>query len=357
MNDSMKFYVGSYSIPSEWAGSPVGRGVGISIAQIDSRTGRMNIDATIPEINPSFLAIDSDARTLWATTEPQSGGDLLTYSVTAPTDVELIGRTAAGADSPCHIEVDIAWRLAFVSHYHGHLLALHKLAADGTSLGSPFTVTPPGIVGGVDRSDRIARPHSSLRINHDELIVADTGRDSILLYQITDDMRLSLISSVALPPGTGPRHLAWSDSVQTVYVSNQEGGSVAALQHTMGTNGPDLLLTQVLDARGLGRARPRPSEILLHPEGHLVYMANRGDDSLSIFEIISENGQLALVNCIDTRGSNPRHFNVSRDGQLLLVANGKSDTVVSFSLEDRGRSIEPTGERLDVGTPSCIIFD
>ncbi|WP_425563820.1 lactonase family protein [Rhodoglobus aureus] len=357
MKDTHRFYIGSYSIPSSWAGSPVGHGVGISVAQINSASGAMLVESEVAEINPSFLAIDSASHRLWATTEPQVGGELLTYSLDTDNEIELLARTSAGADAPCHVEVDVAKELAFVSHYHGHSLAVHALSEGGSSHATPHVISTPAVVGGLDRSDRSARPHSSVRIRDDELVVADTGRHSVVLYRVGNDAKLTLVDSLALPIGTGPRHLAWSEQLQTVYVSNQEGGSVGAIRRSEIDNKVSLVLTRISPARGLGRARPRPSEVAMHPRGDLVYMANRADDSLSVFEIVDTDGRLSLVRSVDGLGSNPRHFSISPSGQFLLIANGGSDEVVSFWLDDGGRSPKWTGQRLEIGTPSSVVFE
>ena len=49
--------------------------------------------------------------------------------------------------------------------------------------------------------------------------------------------------------------------------------------------GPRLVLRGNLFDRGLGRADTVPSEIAVHPGWDVCYLANRTDNSLSIFSI------------------------------------------------------------------------
>ena len=51
---------------------------------------------------------------------------------------------------------------------------------------------------------------------------------------------------------------------------------------------------------------------------------------------------------IDVMGGNPRHFAVAPGGEWLVVANQNSDELTVFHLEDRGRRLACTGQRVAV---------
>ena len=85
-------------------------------------------------------------------------------------------------------------------------------------------------------------------------------------------------------------------------------------------------------------------------------MANRSDNSISVFSLESERGDLALHSSVDAMGSNPRYFRVSPDGRWLIVANQDSDDLTVFRVEDEGRSLSYTGARFTVATPTAICF-
>lgn len=354
MSHEYPFAIGSYSIPSPWVGSPHAHGNGISFAVLDSATGAMRIEKTVHEVNPSFMRVDRRARKLWVTTEPQFGGELLTFHGGVDGVGQLIARAPTGADAPCHFDIDAVRRLAFVSHFHGHAVSVLPLDDDGAAREPVALLTSPTVIGGVDRSDALSRPHSATRVRGDELIVTDTGRDLVLLYRVDGDSVVRLIDTLVVPIATGPRHLAWSERMSTAFVSHQEAASLGVVRLEDTRDGPRLRLVNEVGSPGLGRARPRPSEITMHPEGDVVYMANRIDNSLSIFEVAREGARVELVDCIDVVGSGPRHFALTEDGRFLLVANGDSDEVQSFRVADGGRRVEWSGERLEVATPNFI---
>lgn len=356
MSHEYPFIIGSYSIPSPWVGSPLAHGDGISFAVLDSRTGAMRVEKTIHEINPSFMRVDRHAQRVWVTTEPQFGGELLTFRGDAGGVGELLGRTSTGADAPCHFDIDPVRRLAFVSHFHGHCVSVLPLDDEGVAQEAVDLLASPTVIGDIDRSDVESRPHAALRVRADEVIVTDTGRDLVLLYCLGDDGAVHLADTLVMPTATGPRHLAWSPGLSTAFVSHQEDASLGVVRLEDTPSGPRLRLVDVVPSPGLGRAKPRPSEITLHPNGEVIYMANRIDNSLSVFEVTDEGARVELVDCVDVLGASPRQFALTQDARFLLVANGDSDEVQSFWVSADGRRIEWSGERLEVATPNFIAF-
>lgn len=175
-----------------------------------------------------------------------------------------------------------------------------------------------------------------------------------MLFGMRGGADFELVDTLALRRGTGPRHMAWVEATSTVYVSNQEAGSLGVIRLEDSESGPRLRHVHEMETRGVGRAQPRPSEVVVHPNGRIVYMANRVDDSLSVFEIDADAERVDLLASVEVVGSNPRHFGVTPDGRFLLVANAVSDDVVSFRAGADGRELEWTGERLELATPNFI---
>jgi 6-phosphogluconolactonase len=292
-----------------------------------------------------------------AITEPELGGDIVSYCTNALGELELIGGLPTGADAPCHLAVDWRQRRCFVAHYHGGSVAVLSLSDSSAPLERLAIGTPPTAARGEDRSHTRSRPHASLLLAGNELLVTDAGRDFVLLYKIRpESSELELLDAVPLPRGAGPRHMAHGRGADVIYVSNQNSGGVSIIARTAASEGPRLELRGAVPATGLGRARPVPSEIAMHPNLDIVYMANRMDDSLSIFSIESDRGELAPRGCVDVRGRNPRHFAVSPDGKWLIVANQDSDELTSFRIIEGGCGLEWTGRRNPMATPTAICF-
>lgn len=358
LSKTIPFHIGSYSIPSPWAGAPHAHGAGIRCAKLDLDSGEIVFGPALGEINPSFLARDDEAGLLWAITEPEMGGEILCCRVDDLGGIRVIGRSRTGADAPCHIAIDSRRRLGFVAHYHGGAVAAVSLADPGQPRRIAL-LRSPALMCGQDRGGLTSQPHASLPIGENELLVTDTGRDAVLLYKFAgeeDDAAFDLLDALPLRIGSGPRHMARRAGGDIVYVSNQNSGGVSTVTRVLTDAGPRLELRGVVRAVTLGRDRPVPSEIALHPSGGFVYMANRGDNSLSLFGVDSETGVLSAKGCVDIRGRNPRHFAISPDGKYLIVANQDSDDLALFAVSDGGGAVVWTGKTFACATPTAICF-
>jgi 6-phosphogluconolactonase (cycloisomerase 2 family) len=250
------FLVGSYSMPSPWAGAPDAHGAGIVLANLDTDSGTVHVRSAHHEINPSFLVRSGPNGLLWVT-EPEKGGELVAFREDAVGGLDLIGRLGTGADAPCHIAIHPARRFAFAAHYQGGLVSSLALGDDGRATAVLALTEPPGNVAGEDRSRTLPRPHATLIAGESEVIVTDTGRDLVLLYRVVTPghgLRLELLDALALPTGTGPRHLAQASGGNIVYVSNQNSGGVSIVERVADAERPRLALRGLVAERGLGRA-------------------------------------------------------------------------------------------------------
>ena len=352
---TVRVYIGSYSISSPWAGAEGAVGQGITCAEIDVETGDSVVLGTTSLVNPSYLLADPRRGRLYALTECEGPGEVVAYDV-EPSSGELSEswRVASGADAPCHLALDASGDSLLVSHYNGHRLSRLPLGADGRP-GTVTTVEPPARPGAAAP----ARPHSATALpDTGDVLVPDTGRDQLLRYRLGDpssgEHPLAEVARLTLPADHGPRTLALLADKQVVYVSNQTAGSISVVGYGQADD-PGLELLQTVDSPGLGRSRSVPSEVAVHPSGEVVYLANRRDDSLSVF-VIGADGALELAGAVDTVGRTPRHFGITPDGRLLLVANQHSGVVTSFEIASRGRELRPLAPRLELGAPSCVLF-
>ena len=67
-------------------------------------------------------------------------------------------------------------------------------------------------------------------------------------------------------------------------------------------------------------------------------------------------GVLAPVGWESTQGKTPRFFALDPDGATLYVANQDSDTIVCFRVDPFRGLLTPTGQVIQTGSPSSIVF-
>ena len=76
-----------------------------------------------------------------------------------------------------------------------------------------------------------------------------------------------------------------------------------------------------------------PSDIRIHPNAKFVYSANRGDDSVAVFNIDEGTGRLTRVEIVKTGGQGPREMNIEPSAKFLFVCNLQSNDVTTFALD------------------------
>ena len=73
-----------------------------------------------------------------------------------------------------------------------------------------------------------------------------------------------------------------------------------------------------------------------------------------MFSIDPESGRLTAVDHTPTQGSYPRNFNLDPTGKWLIALNRESNTVVIFAVDPQTGKLTPTGQVLDLRSPSCL---
>lgn len=350
-------YVGTYTEPKPWAKEASGHG--LIRLELDLGSGILEMVDTYGGIaDPSYFTYSEDRRSLYAITEAGSDAEAVAFAVGREGNLAETWRVRTGAASPCHVAIGgDDDDLLMVSHYNGHRFSVIPFGKNGPT-GAPVVLNPAL----ADLGDlREARPHSALRLPTTRLVaIADTGRDCIVFYRVTNEVGGGGISctlewKVRMPVGCAPRHLAIHPTLKTLYVSNQGNATVGVLRsEDCGWSGRvEHCQTAATVAEEWGRG-VHPAEILVHPAGRYVYVANRGYDSLAVLEVIDSVGRLAMCDVVPTPGQNPRHFSVTRDGRLGLIGFQDSNRVESFVVDDNGRHVTWTGGGVCVGTPVCV---
>jgi len=158
-----------------------------------------------------------------------------------------------------------------------------------------------------------------------------------------------------LPPGSGPRHIAFSRDGKLLYVLSELKDNVTtfrwdAAKGALESTGP------ALSALPAAYAGPKSgAEIAVHPAGKFLYSSNRGHDSIAIYAIAAD-GKLTASGHEPTRGKTPRNFAIDPSGKFLLAANQDSSTIAVFRIDEKTGKLAPVGDPITVPTPVSILF-
>ena len=191
-------------------------------------------------------------------------------------------------------------------------------------------------------------------------LACDLGLDQVMIYKLNPAsaaLAANTPAFAAVPPGSGPRHLAFSPNGKNVYVVNEMGCTVT----TFAWDGLAGTLTAAETVRLLPPSEPvkaayTAAEIAVSPDGRFVYATVRGHDSVSVLAVDGKDGRLAPVENVPCGGKFPRGMGIDPTGRWLIVANQKSETVTVFGINAATGRLAPTGQVLSVGAPVDVEF-
>lgn len=335
---------------------------GVYTTQYDVDTGSLTLTHSVNGLqNPTFLAIDAANNRLYALgegvgAEGQKCGAASAYSINLESgELSLLNKELTLPATTCHIMLDNTNQVVMVTSYHGGMVGLSPILADG-QLGTTADIQQHHGASLLPVQDR-PRAHSVFVDRANRYVgVCDLGLDKIIVYKLDiAEKRLIPHSEVSITPGSGPRHFAFHPSYKFGYVINELGSTVTAFSYDeeQGT------LTEFQTISTLPTSYDGENacaDIHVSPDGRYLYGSNRGHDSIVVYAIDEQTGQLSVVEHASTLGKHPRNFGLSPDGRFVLVANKDSDNIVSFSRDESIGKLVPTGSVLELSQPVCIKF-
>ncbi len=282
-----------------------------------------------------------------------------------------------GGSDTCHLNLNPAGTWLAAASYTSGTLTLVPVLEDGL-LGDPVVVSAPAGSGPVPVRQEAPHLHFVLFLDDDRLLVTDLGADRILEYSIRDLIGADTSRPAAvhpLPAGTGPRHLALLPGLPEAGIAGPHLAVVGELDSRLHlldlepgpqgftevavvpTHGPDQDPDTVRDNL--------PSHLVVSPDGTLVYVANRGRDTIGV---IRRSGTPELVAEVSCGGAWPRHIALGAAGgkggveagveaggaPVLYAALERDDAVVVLPLDAEGIPGD-AGTRVTVWRPGFVL--
>lgn len=334
---------------------------GIYSARFDAATGKLSTPTLAAEAaSPSFLAIHPNRRYVYAANEINSFQDKPAGSISAfaieGSNLKLINAVSSKGTGPCHVATDRTGRWLFAANYNGGSVAAFPIQANG-GLGEASSFFQHTLTSVTPRQNG---PHAHVVVLSPDnrfLLVADLGGDRVFVYRFDEKSgKLTPNEPAAgiLPPGSGPRHVAFSKDGRLLYVLNELNATVT----TFGWDAKSGSLTDMGSVSALPAGytgNKSGAEIVVHPTGKFLYTSNRGHDSIAIFAI-GADGKLTAVGHQPTGGRTPRNFTIDPSGKFLLAANQDSGNISIFRIDANTGRLTPAGGPVDVPAPVSILF-
>jgi 6-phosphogluconolactonase len=187
------------------------------------------------------------------------------------------------------------------------------------------------------------------------IAAADLGIDKVQTIRLSDG-GLVRVATASLPPGAGPRHIAFHLNGQVLYVVNELNATLTVFTYDPATGQIGKAL-QTISTEPPGYSGPHSTaEIAVHPSGKFLYASNRGYNSIIGYRIDPETSLLSVIGHATKDVSFPRNFAIDPSGRWLYVANQKGDTIVQFEINAGTGELKPTGRITATITPVAIVF-
>ena len=345
-----RFYLGVYARPSN--------GEGIYTGLLDSATGRLGpVTLAVKANSPNYLALSPDASHLYAVTT-DDGGSVSAFNIGKDGALSFLNRVSSGGAGPSHLTVDLSGKNVLVANYTAGSIACIRINGDG-SLGDRSSMVT--FVGSGPDPVRQKKPfaHSiSTDITGHFVFTCDLGTDHVWTYRFdaaAGQFQGPVDIQGSVPPGSGPRHLAFGPDHDFAYVNGEMGRNVTVFSCDKSTGSLTRLQTLPL-VPGAGPAQGiTTAEVVCHPSGKWLYVSSRGDDIIAVFAI-GADGKLTFVQDAPALVKVPRGFGIDPSGHWLIAAGQEDNRIAVLAIAQDTGNLSPAGQQATVPSPVCVLF-
>lgn len=348
-----------------------GASKGIYRYRFDSTRGEISAkpEQLVVVSNPSWLTQSADQRHLYAVNENGPGqtdtvGKVTSFSINPQTHaIDQLNEVETQGDEPTHASLSKDGSLLFVANYAVHpepggSAVAMGVAADGSLLPVVQQERHPASHVDAERQSG-SHVHSVVSAPNGRYVyVSDLGADKVFIYRLDPGNKQwplgpATPSVVALPPGSGPRHLIFDAKNKYAYLTLEMTAQVAKFDYRSG--GLDMGNISNLDRPG----GPKGSAGALHlsADGRFLYVSNRGAvNELVVFAVNPETGDLREIQRRSVDGDHPREFGIDPSGQFVLIANQKSNAIVVVQRDVKTGLLGKTVQSFAIDSPSDLKF-
>jgi 6-phosphogluconolactonase len=271
-------------------------------------------------------------------------------------DLRLINQVPSMGADPAHLSVSKSGKYVLVANYSGGSVSSFKILPDGSlqlAASVQHSGSGPHSNQGAPHAHFIANDHQGERV-----FVADLGIDQVLVYALdesTGALTPNLPPFGAVPPGSGPRHVAFEKHGRRVYTNNELAQTVTVFARDEATHA----LTPIQTVSSLLPGDPREgqsSEIVMSADGDHLYVANRGPNSIAVFDVSKDSGTLRLKATVSCGGNWPRDFKLDPSGSFIVLGNNRSGEVKTFALHHDTGLPSDTGVQVALNQVANVVF-
>jgi len=336
----------------------------IYILLLDSTTGNLSLVSKLTGYSPYWLVIHPSGKYLFAVT--QTGGvaslavDSTTGALTEINEVSTPGPTV-------HMSVDPQGTRLFVASYTSGTISTFDFNPNTGQIGSMSSTLKFYGHGTNPLRQEAPHPHSinvDPKSNGRFVLIPDLGLDIVFSFEVVFGIftNTTYTSTTHLPPGSGPRHMAFHPTLPVAYVLSEMGGTVTVFNYL--TSFGELVMpplqmvhTIPVEFNGFNKA----AEIIIDSSGRWLFASNRGfasppSNSIVVYAI-ELSGLLTQQASYSSGGKFPRGVALSPEEGILVGGGQDSNNVATFRLDRTTGILTPSGHNLtNIATPITFAF-
>lgn len=298
----------------------------------------------IKAANPTYLAVFD--QTIISIIKDQEKGGIACYRFDGERYVKL-SQYVEDQTPPAYVAVNPEHNLIFDANYHTGMINLYRLNPAGKiQLLDQYSNTGKGI-----KPEQDASHFHYVNLAPDgRLITCDLGTDEIILFDISQK-KLTVSEKIKVNLGFGPRHLIFHPNGKYFYCVGELGSAVKVF--TYGFEIRELASYPTIPASFT--EHNGASAIKIAENGKNLYIANRGFNSIIVFEILNQGATLREIQNISTEGDFPRDFALNDQEKVLLVGNQNTDDGTLYQIEPKG-TLKIIQKKISFHEPTFIQF-
>jgi 6-phosphogluconolactonase (cycloisomerase 2 family) len=343
-------YVGCYTTPDR-----DGRGDGIHVYRLNSAGDQWTEMQHVGGLeNPSLFTLRRDQSILYSV---HGGRNLVSaFSVDVVSGrLTLVNQMDCQGNNPVDAALDPTERFLVVGNYGTGTVAVLPLEPDGRLAPVSQLVTLTGTPGPDPVQQKSSHPHAVIfDPSGGYVIVPDKDFDKTFLFRFAGGrLEPTQQASIASKPGAAPRHTAFHPSLPILYVNNELDSTVTVFDWDAGRATEAQVVSTIPHGHD---GRNTTAEIAASPCGRFLYVSNRGQDSIVLFQITPGTGRLTYAGHTPSGGLRPRFFALDPTAERLYAANQDSDDIAGFRIDPATGVPRPMGIVARTGSPSAISF-
>lgn len=377
---------------SAWLDDTKMGGGGLHLFEQDEQTGKLApLGHYAGHLAAGYFCVSPDARFLYVINElkhrpdySEVGGSVHAFEIKqGGGTLQYLGGVPSAGIFPCYLAMDSRGRALLVPNYGSEgddFTTRVARQADGTYKLVQYYDEPSMAVVGIGPNgglepvrdlyplegkpsgiskwlQSISHPHSvNIAPGDGFALVTDRGCDRLVMYAFDAEKRtLEIADILQVEPGIGPRNSVFHPSLPYVFVLCEVMPRLGAYAYDRqsGKLNQVCLLSTIPEEEGVPvEEMPQdlagflqfthPSDIQLHPNGHFLYVTNRGNteakNTVAVFAINQLDGSLSPVEYVPSKGMFCRICGFDVTGKYLYVGNQQTGNIETFRADpDTGR--------------------